>query len=69
MEEEEVGEDVGEEEGQTEEEEEAMGESRDGGAGGRDGEEGRDAGCCFLRISQLLLDLIICSVDVLRKRV
>lgn len=67
MEDEEVGEGVGEEEGQADEEEEAVGESRDGGAGGRDGEEGRDAGC-FLRISQLLLGLIDCSVGILGKR-
>lgn len=49
MEEEEVGEGVGEEEGQAEEEEEAVGEGRDGGAWGRDGEEGRNAGCFFYK--------------------
>jgi hypothetical protein len=36
-----------------------VGEGRDGGAGGRDGEEGRDAGCFFVRISQLLFDGIV----------
>lgn len=54
MEDEEVGEDICKEEGQADEEEEAVGESRYGGAGRRDGEEWRDAGC-YLRISQLLL--------------
>lgn len=59
MEDDEVAECVGEEHGKADEEEEDMGKRREGGSGGRDGEEGRDAGCFAYKSVCLIFCLLV----------